>query len=311
MSQEYTFAGLPACRDITGLKADIAIIGIPHGISYRLGEASPAANGPIAIRNAAKKYAPMIDHYDFDLGGPLLDNTGIRVVDCGDVPGHPADPVGNQKRATEKVQNIIDTGAIPIVLGGDDSVPIPFFRAYQGHGPLTVVQVDAHLDWRHEVNGITDGASSTMRRASEMPWIDKLIQVGMRGVGSAGIEEVNAAKAYGAQIITAKEMYEGGVKQILNLVPDGAACLLTIDCDGLDPSVMMAVNAPSPGGLSYMQVLELLHGLAKKADILGFDLVELVSEKDIDGLAALTAARLVFNMIGTLVRSKYFAQRHV
>ena len=49
---------------------------------------------------------------------------------------------------------------LPIVLGGDGSVPIPFMRAYEGYGPLTVIQVDAHLDWRHEVNGITEGFSN-------------------------------------------------------------------------------------------------------------------------------------------------------
>jgi len=86
-----------------------------------------------------------------------------------------------------------------------------------------------------------------MRRASEMSWIDKLIQVGMRVVGSARIQEIEAAKAYGAEIITAKNVQDGGKDQILNLVPEGSACLLTIDCDGLDPSIMPGVKAPCAG----------------------------------------------------------------
>jgi agmatinase len=309
MNEEATFSGLPACRDIAGLKADIAIVGIPHGTPYRLGEPSHSAQAPIAIRSAAKRYSAMLDHYDFDLGGPLLENNNVRVVDCGDVPGDPCDPEGNRKRATEMVRAIIDAGAVPIVLGGDDSVAIPFFRGYKGHGPFTLVQVDAHLDWRHEVNGVTEGFSSTMRRASEMPWIDKLIQVGMRGVGSARTEEVKEALDYGVQIVTAKEVHTKGVKPILNLVPDGTACLMTIDCDGLDPAIMPAVNAPVPGGLWFQQVLDLIHGLTKKADMCGFDLVEFAPDKDINGLAALTAGRLVFNMIGSLARSRLFAER--
>jgi agmatinase len=244
----------------------------------------------------------MLDHYDFDLGGPLLDNRNIRVVDCGDVPGDPLDSVGNQRRATETIRSVINTGAVPIVLGGDDSIPIPVFRAYQDHGPLTVIQIDAHLDWRHEINGITEGPSSTMRRASEMPWINRLIQVGMRGVGSARQEEVAAAQAYGAKIITAKDVHEGGIERILDIVTDGAACLVTIDCDGLDPSIMPAVNAPVPGGLLYRLVIDLIHNLAEKVDARGFDLVEFAPEKDINGLGALTAARIVFNMIGALAR---------
>ena len=304
MTTKSTFAGVPACANMDDVSANIAIIGIPHGTPYNPGKSSHSAKAPAAIRGSAERYANMLDHYDFDLGGPLLDNRNIRVVDCGDVPGDPLDSAGNQRRTTEMIRSVLKAGAVPIVLGGDDSVPISVFRAYQGHGPLTIIQVDAHLDWRHEVNGITEGPSSTMRRASEMPWINRLIQVGMRrGVGSARQEEVAAARAYGAEILTAKDVHEGGVERILNLVPDGAACLVTIDCDGLNPSIMPAVNAPVPGGLSYRLVVDLLHGLTEKADVHGFDLVEFVPEKDINGLGALTAARIVFNMIGTLARS--------
>jgi agmatinase len=69
---------------------------------------------------------------------------------------------------------------------------------------------------------------------------------------------------------------------------------------------MPAVNAPVPGGLSYRQVIDLMHGLAQKSEIQGFDLVEFAPEKDMNGLAALTAARIVWNMIGALVRYKPF-----
>ncbi len=310
MSQ-YTFAGLPECGEIAVLSADIAIIGVPHGISYSVGVPSHSVNAPMAIRKATKRYSEMIDHYDYDLGGTLLDNSDIRVFDCGDVPGDPSDPIGNQRRSQEKIRAIINAGAVPIVLGGDDSITIPFLRAFQGKGVFTVVQVDAHIDWRHEVNGITEGPSSSMRRASEMPWIDKLIQAGMRGVGSARIEEIDAARDYGAEIITAKNIQDGGIDEILSLVTEGSTCLLTIDCDGLDPSIMSAVNAPMPGGLSYRQVVDLLHGLTKKANVCGFNLVEFVPEKDINGLAALTAARISFNMIGALVRSAFFAQNRI
>ena len=70
-------------------------------------------------------------------------------------------------------------------------------------------------------------------------------------------------------------------------------------------------NAPMPGGLSYRQVVDLLHGLTKKANVCGFNLVEFAPEKDINGLAALTAVRIIFNMIGALVRSPFFAQSRI
>ncbi|MGA8180186.1 MAG: agmatinase [Desulfobacterales bacterium] len=311
MTCQTTFAGLPPWRDIGPLPAEIAIIGIPHGTSYSAGIPSYSVNAPAAIRRAAKRYGEMIDHYDYDLGGPLLDNRDIRVVDCGDLPGDPADPAGNHRRSQEKIHAIIDAGAVPIVLGGDDSVTIPFLRAFQGKGVFTVVQIDAHIDWRHDVKGITEGPSSPMRRAAEMPWIDKLIQAGMRGVGSARIEDVEAANTYDARIITAKTVHDDGIYRILDMVAPGSSCLLTIDFDGLDPSVMPAVNTPMPGGLFYPQIVDLLHGLTKKANVCGFNLVEFVPEKDTNGLAALTAARIVFNMVGGLVRSTFFPRRRI
>lgn len=304
MMHRRTFAGFPACTDVVSLSADIAVIGIPHGTPYR-NKPSHSQGAPAAIRKASEKYMGMLDHYDFDLGGPLLNHRNIRVVDCGDVPGDPLDPEGNRKRAAETLRSVIDAGAVPIVLGGDDSVPIPFFRAYRGHTPFTLVQVDAHLDWRHEVDGTTEGYSSTMRRASEMDWIDGMIQVGLRGVGSARIAEVNAAQKYGAVIVTAKAVHQNGILPIVDLLPDDTGCVLTIDCDGLDPSVMPAVNVPVPGGLTYQQVIALIHGLGEKAGILGFDLVEFAPENDINGLGALAAARIILNVIGSLARSKF------
>ncbi len=302
MAEASTFAGFPAVASPEDLTADIAIIGIPHGTPYDDGP-GPSSKSPAAIRAASARYAAMRDNHDFDLGGPLLDNRPVRVVDCGDVPGDPADPAGNRERATAAVRAILDAGAIPIVLGGDDSIPIPFFRAYEAHGPITLIQVDAHIDWRDDVRGIKEGYSSTMRRASEMDWIEKIIQVGMRGVGSAGEAELRDALAAGARIFTARQLHTGGIGQVLEPIPAASRCLITLDFDALDPTIMPAVNAPSPGGIGYWQLIDLIHAIAQKTDLIGIDLVEMTPDKDIGRLSALTAVRIIFNIIGALVRS--------
>jgi hypothetical protein len=80
MMNQNTFAGLPPCKDIAGLSAGIAIVGIPHGISYSVSVPSYSVNAPMAIRKAAERYGEMIDHYDFDFDGPLLDNREFRVL---------------------------------------------------------------------------------------------------------------------------------------------------------------------------------------------------------------------------------------
>ena len=302
MNATTGFAGLPICTDLSALEADVAVVGASHAVPYGAGVTSHSAGAPAAIRAAIDGYSLELHHYDFDLGGPLLGDGSRRAVDCGDIDGDAADPDGNIRRIRESVGTILDSGAVPVVLGGDDSIAIPVFQAFEGHGPLTVVQVDAHIDWRHEVHGETRGYSSTMRRASEMPWVERIVQVGARGVGSARPGEVADAREWGATFITAREVYEHGVAVALECVPDGARCVVTVDCDGLDPAVMPAVMAREPGGLTYRHMLDLIHGLATRKHIAGFNLVELAPSADIDGMGAVTAARIVCNAIGAIIR---------
>ena len=296
-SMATTFAGFPASDDPRG--ASIALLGVPDATPYTPGQSSHSAGAPAALRAALTGYGTMPEHYDFDIGG--FRPSGV--VDCGDVVGDVSDPPGTRARITAAVARVLEAGAVPVVLGGDDSVPIPFFQAFVGRGPLTVVQVDAHLDWRDEVRGERFGWSSPMRRASEMPWIERMVQVGLRGVGSARAGEVTDARSWGSAIVTAAEVHRAGVGPALDRVVPGARCLVTIDCDGLDPAIIPGVSARAPGGLLYHHVVDLLHGLAAKATIVGFDLVELMPQRDPSGLSALTAARLVCNGIAAIAVS--------
>jgi agmatinase len=84
-------------------------------------------------------------------------------------------------------------------------------RGFDDGGPLYVVQLDAHLDWRDEINGVRDGLSSPMRRASELPFVSGMAQIGIRGVGSARLAEVEAARAWGSAIISMTDLRRDGV----------------------------------------------------------------------------------------------------
>ncbi|MBW8787334.1 MAG: arginase family protein, partial [Rhizobium leguminosarum] len=85
-------------------------------------------------------------------------------------------------------------------------------------------------------------------------------------------------------------------------IPEGAQVVVTLDCDSIDPSIMPGVAARTPGGLTYTEVIDLIAGLGRRARIAGFDLVELYPPADIDGLSALTAARILVNAVGAIVR---------
>lgn len=296
-----TFLGLPASSDLTTLAAEIAILGAPCASPYP--SVGPyCADAPAAIRAGIADYANSRHHQDFDLGGPLLGDDGVRVVDCGDLAYDAADAPANRAKIRQAVATILRRGARPVVIGGDDSIPIPVLQAYQDHAPLTLVQIDAHIDWREEVEGERFGLSSTMRRASEMAWVERIIQVGARATGSARPGDYRDALDWGVEFVTARDLNDHGLEPVLDRVPQGAQVFVSFDCDGLDPSIMPAVIGPAPGGLGYWQAVALLHGLAAKARLAGFDIVEFVPARDIQGLAALTAARIVCNVLGLMAR---------
>ena len=301
-AQPATFLGLPHCPDLSRLEEAAAIIGVPIATPYPGPDPFFAAQSPAALRAAIARYSAHLGHYDFDIGGSLLDGAYGPVVDAGDLPTGETDYAANRALITGAVSCILDAGAAPVVLGGDDSVPIPVLQAYEGPDPITILQIDAHIDWRDQVKGESHGLSSNMRRAAEMPWIENIIQVGMRSMGSARRREYEEALAWGAQIVTARQVHRHGIEGVLDLVPTDSRVYVAFDCDSLDSSLMPAVLAPTPGGLAYWDVVELLHGVAAKADFCGFNLVEFAPGHDRDGNAALTAARIAFNATALLAR---------
>ena len=303
--QSFLFS--PIETDLDKLDAHIAFLGVPYAGPYTIGEVTnDQTNAPTVVRQMADRICRALHHHDFDIGGPLFDNRDIKMVDCGDVVSDAYDLMAHTARTEQAIRKILKANALPLIIGGDHGVPIPVLRAYDDRGPITLVQVDAHIDWREDVNGVTHGLSSPIRRASEMDHVDQIFQIGIRAQGSARPADYEAAMAYGSNIITAYELHEKGMKAILDRIPDGGSYYLTIDADGLDPSVMPAVAGPAPGGVTYPQTRELIHGLVAKGRVVGMDVVEITPSRDLNNVSSITAGRLFFNMIGMAVRAGYF-----
>ncbi|WP_417843876.1 agmatinase [Thalassospira sp.] len=298
-----SFLGLPA-HLAGGINPRAVIFGAGHGSTYPGKDTSGYAMAADAIRAASQGDAPLIDHWDFDLGGPLFDGKPVSCIDAGNIPTIMHENANNCRLVEAKTREILAMSAVPILLGGDDSLPIPFFNGFADHGPIWILQIDAHIDWRDELHGERYGYSSPMRRASEMPHVAGMVQVGLRSVGSARQTEINAARNYGSHFVTARDIHAHGVEAALRHIPQGAQVVITLDCDGLDPAIMPGVAARTPGGLGYTQVIDLIAGAGTRARIAGFDLVELYPPADIDGMSALVAARLLVNAIGTIVRQR-------
>ncbi|OCJ12001.1 agmatinase [Rhizobium sp. AC27/96] len=301
MTASSSFLGLPdqladgnLCRAI--------IFGAGHGSTYPDKDSSGYMLAADAIRSASQGDAPLIEHWDFDVGGPLFDAKPPCCVDTGDILTIMHDNAGNRARIEARTREILASSAVPILIGGDCSVTIPFLAGYADQGPVWVLQIDAHIDWRDELHGERYGYSSPMRRASEMQHVAGMVQVGLCGVGSARLTEVEDARRYGSHFVTARTVHAEGVEAALQHIPEGARVVVTLDCDSIDPSIMPGVAARTPGGLTYTQVIELIAGLGRRAKIAGFDLVEFYPPTDIDGLSAVTAARILTNVIGAIVR---------
>ena len=204
------------------------------------------------------------------------------------------------------MRKILAAGALPIVIGGDHAIPIPVLRAYEGRGPITLVQIDAHIDWREEVNGVREGLSSPIRRASEMSHIAKIFQIGIRAQGSARTEEVEAALAYGSNIVTAYELHDVGMEAVLAAHPRRRTLLPHHRRRRHGPAAMPAVAGPAPGGVTFHQARKLIHGLVKKGRVVGMDIVEITPRLDVNRITCITAGRLIVNLIGAAVRAGYF-----
>jgi agmatinase len=274
--------------DFKNFSERFAVIGIPHGIPYPGRSSAGAADAPRAIRERSARYGRMLAHHDFDLGRAP---GALSLADCGDVSA--AD-------SAAAVRGILKAGAMPIVLGGDDSTTALALRGFEGGEPLYILHIDAHIDYRDEVDGVRDGYSSPMRRAAEMPWVKRIVHCGTRGVGSARPDDVRDTLARGNTIVTARELRTRGIGRVLEEFPPGARYYIAFDCDGMDPAVMPGTSAPLPGGLAFDDAADLLTGLARRGQVVGINFAEHYPSLDVNGITALAITRLVINLVGNI-----------
>jgi agmatinase len=291
------FMGSTQAQSPKGFSA--AIFGAPHGTPYPGIDNRVHRGAPDAFRLALQGDTEWLEHWDWDLGGPLL-RQGQTVCDLGNLRTKSKDGPGNRQLIEDATRSILDAGAVPIMFGGDDSVPIPFIAAYSNQPAIVILQIDAHIDWRNDRFEESMGFSSTMRRASEHDHVWRIVQAGARGLGSAREQEVRDAMTWGAHIVTSRTIHHRGIEEVLKHIPEDCDCVISLDLDALDSSQMPAVAYPSPGGLTFTQVTDLIAGVAAKSRIAGFCMVEFVPLKDRLKTAAFTAARIAANVVGRI-----------
>jgi agmatinase len=299
-SKPVSFFGTNSAK--TAADANAAVFGAPHGTPYPAIDNRVHAGAADAFRKALAEDSAWIEHFDWDFDEPLLPDPAFRAVDLGNLKTAPKDGAGNRKKIEAQTRGIVAAGAVPVMFGGDDSVPIPFLSGFSDGPAITILQIDAHIDWREERDKERFGFSSTMRRASEMEHVWRIVQTGARGIGSARTQDVTDARNWGARFVPARRLHLEGSGAVLEQIDEGSDCVICLDLDVLDSSVMPAVAYPSTGGLSFLQLTELIAGVAAKAKIAGFAMVEFVPKRDLSGTAAFTAGRIAAHVLGHVAR---------
>ncbi|MBN3560760.1 arginase family protein [Aliamphritea spongicola] len=295
-----SFLNWPVVTDPKQWQGNVAVVGVAQSEVYP-GNPVPndQANAPDAIRLQSGQFCDGATHWDFDIG-TTLSSLDLQTVDCGNLTydGRDYEPFAAWQKSV--FETLWKNNMQVFALGGDHGITTP---ALQALGVLNkdvhVVHIDAHLDWRDDVQGVKGGYSSPLKRASELPWISGMTQIGMRGTGSARQPEVEAARAWGSNIITAAQVHRDGVEAVIQQLPKDQLVYLTIDADGLDPSHMPAVLGPVPGGLYTEQVTALIHAIARNNQLVGMDIVEIAPSIDLpNNITSITAGRLIINAIG-------------
>ena len=299
MRPERPFLDWPVATEPAGWNAKVALLGVRHSEPYKHDPfPNDQAKAPDAIRRMSPSFCYDASHWDFDLGTDLASNLPTH-VDMGDVAFDGGDYDAYAAAITARVRELWRRGTQLVVLGGDHGVTIPIVDALDAvGGPVHILHIDAHLDWREDVGGVRRGYSSPLQWASKVKAVSGMTQIGLRAIGSARRREVEAARAFGSQLFVADQIHAEGMDPVLATIPADRAVYLTIDADGLDPTEMPAVMAPTPGGIYFRQLAPLLRSVARRNRIVGMDIVEIAPSYDFaNGLTSIMAGRLILNVL--------------
>jgi agmatinase len=286
-----TFMRLPHVRELAGV--DVAVVGIPTdgAVAFRSG----ARFGPEGIRSASV----MLRNYNPLLRVDVVEK--LSVVDYGDVPTVPGSTVDSLERSAAALGEVARAGVTTLCLGGDHSILLAELRALTAvHGPLALVQLDAHHDLWDEYFGQKLFHGSVVRRAIDEGLVDpgRSVQAGLRGSLTAAAD-VDLPRDFGMDAIPYQELAflgPGGFSERVHERVGDAPCFLSFDIDFVDPAFAPGTGTPEVGGPSSREALSYIRSLAG-LDFRGFDCVEVSPPFDPAAVTSFVAANACFEML--------------
>lgn len=290
MGYEPTYGGAtslfrrPYSRDLQGV--DIVTWGIPYDLSVT--NRPGCRFGPRGIRAVSSNLAwdggPW--PWDFD---PF---DRLRMVDYGDCDFDPGFPEQVMAQIHEQARGILESGAFLLTMGGDHSVTYPILKAQaERHGPISLIQIDAHSDtWEEDPKRIDHGSMFYHAAVEGILSPETSVQAGMR---------TKNEKSHGFNVLDAEWVHENGIEatvsRIKEIVGDRPA-YLSFDIDALDPAFAPGTGTPVCGGLSTWQGQSLVRKLGG-VNLVGADLVEVSPPFDHAEITALAGASLLLDMV--------------
>lgn len=282
-----TFGGAPYTQDPAELQGvDVAIVGAPTDdlVSDRPG----TRLGPRAIRAAGCPPGPHLE-------AKVDAFAELSIVDFGDAPVVPADPVRTHAAIEQVVGEVVAAGAIPIILGGDHSIAEPDIRAVRAkHGPVGLIHFDTHTDTGEEVFGVEVSHGTPMYRLVRDGHVDanRYVQIGLRGYWP-GEHEFAWQAQHGITSFFMHDLRDLGIREVVQRTVEiigSGPVFLSVDVDVLDPAFAPGTGTPEPGGMTSTDLLWACRTLAEQVDLVGMDVVEVlptaVASADVTALIA-------------------------
>jgi agmatinase len=273
-------------------ESQVAILPIPYEATttYRQG----CKNGPEAILDASTQ----VEFYDEELDREVCRDIKIythnAIADTRD--NRPVSAEEMLKVSADTVAKLVNDGKFVISLGGEHSITAGVVAGYRQAHPnetFTVVQIDAHGDLRHEYEGSIYNHACVMRRIVDMGL--PTVQIGIRAICK---EEADLIKAKNLTVFRARD-----IAFSLDWIEEALASIktekvfLTIDLDGIDPTIIPGVGTPEPGGLNWYAFMMFLRQLFQRFTVIGADVMELAPVTD-SVVSEFTAAKLIYKLIG-------------
>lgn len=277
-----TFSKFPICLTPDDLRAgqiDVAVCGVPWdgtAISH-----SGTHMGPHAIRGCDHMPTPPMERPHLHIGIDFLEH--LKVCDYGDANIIIGDTERTFANIRGFIKEIAETGAIPIILGGDHGVTWPNVTGIAdvlGYGKIGVVHFDAHADTAPDMQGVLASHGTPMRRLIESGAVKgrNFVQVGLRGFWPgpqvrAWMVEQGMRSHFMAEV--QKHGFDVVLERAVNEALEGADQLfISLDIDVVDPSAAPATGSPEPGGLTSREILRAVRRLSAEVGIVGMDVVE-------------------------------------